>query len=147
MHLVQRLVIMARIKFNFWLDKNKDDELLVAERIDELKKRRGFASVLRDGIMIVSELREGRVDLLLKLYPWVVDVIRSSVATQSVADDELRRQIADLKLMMLERGTIASIPSHYSLMQPNIAPPVLTAKTAPGVDASTIADDFLAFIQ
>lgn len=66
---------MARYKFQFWLNGDKDDELLVAETIDELKQRRSFSAVVRDGIMIVKELREGRVDLLLKLFPFVLDAI------------------------------------------------------------------------
>lgn len=98
---------MARGRFNFYLNFQKDDELLVAERIDDLKRRRSFTSVIREGIIIISELREGRVDTLLAHYPWIVDVIK---APQPPPDDgDLRREIADLKRIMLERGG-ASLP-------------------------------------
>lgn len=141
---------MARYKFNFWLDANKDDELIVAERIDELKRKRSFASVLRDGIMIVSELRDGKVDLLLKLYPWVADAARPLAAPpQTPSTGDLERQIADLKQMILQQqgSAIKAPPADYPLMKSPAVAPVAVAAKPVKADAAQIADDFLAFIQ
>lgn len=66
---------MARYKIQFWLNSQKPDELTVADTVAELKLQRSFSAVVRDGIMIVNELRQGKIDLLLKLYPWVADKI------------------------------------------------------------------------
>jgi hypothetical protein len=137
---------MARYRFNFWLDGNKDDELIVAEKVDELKRKRSFSSVLRDGIMIVSELREGKADLLLKLYPWVADRVKPAASVATADTSDLERQIDELKRIILGQVS-SSIPvSNYSPIKP-ISPPVAAAKAAPIADASAIADNFLAFIQ
>ena len=45
----------------------------MADQIELLKNRRLFARTIRDGIALMVELREGRVDLLLELFPWIAD--------------------------------------------------------------------------
>jgi hypothetical protein len=137
---------MARYRFDFWLNADKDDELIVAEKVDELKRKRSFSSVLRDGIMIVSELRDGKTDLLFKLYPWVAEAVKQS-APSAPDNGDLERQIADLKRIILQQGGIAAPPSDYPVMKPPAAPPKVETKAAPVADASTIADNFLMFIQ
>ncbi|MCC7130448.1 MAG: hypothetical protein IT297_08640 [Anaerolineae bacterium] len=58
-----------RIQVKTWLDCNKDDELLLAEHIDQLKRERSFAKTFRDGIRLICELRQGKTDLLFSLFP------------------------------------------------------------------------------
>ncbi len=60
-----------RLKFSFWLNILNNDEKLVSEQIEILKNDRSFASVCRDGIMLVSELRQGSSTLLVKLFDWL----------------------------------------------------------------------------
>ena len=60
---------MARGRFLFWLNYDKDEELLVADMIDELKTRRQFTKSIRDGIRLVYDLRQGKVDVLRELFP------------------------------------------------------------------------------
>lgn len=107
---------MARGRFNFYLNFQKDDELLVAERIDDLKRRRSFTSVVREGIIIISELREGRVDTLLRLYPWIVDVIRTPQPPPP-DDGDLKHEISLLRKLILEQGSIQAPPRDYPQMK------------------------------
>src|SRR5688572_12565305 len=107
---------MARFRFSFWLDCKKDDELMVAETIDGLKRQRNFSGVVRDGIMIVNELRQGKVDLLLKLYPWVADAIQPQIPV-AVNEVDLHSQIEDLKQIILKQGTITSQPPTYPVVK------------------------------
>ncbi len=65
----------CRIRFHFWLDINKADEAEVADTITELKRERAFSSAVRDGILLIAELRRGKVDKLFELYPWIQDAI------------------------------------------------------------------------
>ena len=44
---------MARFRVSFWLNAAKDDELLLLEEIDQLKKGRAFTRTIRDGIRLV----------------------------------------------------------------------------------------------
>jgi hypothetical protein len=64
-----------RLKFCFWLNVLNADEELVADEIERLKNSRSFSSVCRDGIMLVSELRQRRTDLLTRLFSWLSEPI------------------------------------------------------------------------
>jgi hypothetical protein len=60
-----------RLRFTFWLDMLKEGELAVAEAIQKLKVDRLFAETVRDGIRLVCDLRDGKLDVLFELFPWV----------------------------------------------------------------------------
>ena len=60
---------MARFKFQFWLDGDKDQELLLMEEIDHLKSQRSFTKTIRDGIRLIVDLRKGSYDVLFELFP------------------------------------------------------------------------------
>ena len=62
-----------RTRFVFWLDLEKQDENQIAEQIDVLKQERSFSKVIRDGIRLICDLRAGRTDILLELFPWVTE--------------------------------------------------------------------------
>lgn len=65
----------VRAQFKFWLDVMKDDELELGMELVLLKSRRKFASTVRDAMRLIVDLRAGRVDVLLELFPWVKDEI------------------------------------------------------------------------
>ena len=60
-----------RLMYRFWLDMEKPEEELIADKIEHLKNERSFTSVIRDGIRLVCDLREGKLDVLFELFPWV----------------------------------------------------------------------------
>lgn len=146
---------MARFKFNFWLNGDKDDELLVAETVDELKRNRSFSAVVRDGIMIVNELRQGRVDLLLKLYPFVMDAVASLLPPPQPppSDDltDLKRMVEQFIQQQQGRGIPDSrdvgLPLFKAVGGKLPAAPVATVTAAKAASADEIADAFLAFLQ
>lgn len=146
---------MARFKFNFWLNGSKDDELLVAETVDELKRNRSFSATVRDGIMIVNELRQGRVDLLLRLYPFVKDAILELFPPPQPPPTD---DITDLKRMIqqfMEQQQGRGIPDTRDLNLPLFkaiggglpAAPVAKVVDAKPMSADEIADNFMAFLQ
>lgn len=61
--------LMARFRFSFWLDADKDDDLLLMEEIDLLKKKRKFSRYVRDGIRLMIDLHAGNLDVLFELFP------------------------------------------------------------------------------
>lgn len=101
-----------RLKYEFWLEPDKPDHVMVADRIEVLKNERLFAGVIRDGIMIMSELRQGRVDLLLHLFPWIREEIQKQAASQEVMSEsiDLKRELEDLKRLIQEQNTISQNP-------------------------------------
>lgn len=145
---------MARFKFNFWLNGSKDDELLVAETVDELKRNRSFSAVVRDGIMIVNELRQGKIDLLVKLYPFVMDAIAALIPPPEPPPMSDNADLIEQFRRMLEQQgrALPDTRDHFPLLipagtKPATLPPIVAAKAAAPPDAGAIADNFLAFIQ
>jgi len=54
-----------RLRFNFWLNRDKPEEELIADKIEQLKRERSFTSVIRDGIRLICDLRQANLDMLL----------------------------------------------------------------------------------
>jgi hypothetical protein len=124
---------MARGRFTFWLDFRKDDELVLAETIDDLKRKRGFASAIRDGLRLIVDLRAGQLDVLFELFPWVqVEFLKHLESIQpqkSEPELQLQRQLDRLERLMFERGYVPeqgrrSLPSRPELPRSVEAPPV-----------------------
>ena len=96
---------MARGRFTFWLNYNKDEELLLAETIDELKRERSFSKTIRDGIRLVNSLRKGKLDVLFELFPWVKAEFMADVQPKETAGEKaLREQLQRLEKLLLEQG-------------------------------------------
>jgi hypothetical protein len=74
-----------RLRFTFWLDLSKDEEFRLSEQIEELKAKRSFAKVIRDGIRLICDLRAGRTDILLELFPWVAERFQPQADTSELA--------------------------------------------------------------
>jgi len=64
-----------RLQYKFWLDVNKPDEEALAELCQDLKRRGLYTKTIRDGISLVDDLRNGRLDVLFSLYPWVKELM------------------------------------------------------------------------
>jgi hypothetical protein len=60
-----------RVRFNFWLNLENLQEQEIATQIEDLKKERLFSSTIRDGIKLITDLREGNLEILFELFPWV----------------------------------------------------------------------------
>ncbi|HEX2623343.1 MAG TPA: hypothetical protein VHL11_24450 [Phototrophicaceae bacterium] len=60
-----------RLRQVFWLDLHKEDERQLADQVAILKDKRTFAKTVRDGIRLILDLYEGKIDVLLELFPFV----------------------------------------------------------------------------
>lgn len=96
-----------RERVAFWLDTAKDDEREIAHTITQLKRRRMFSAAIRDGLRLVADLRGGRLDVLIELFPWVVERL-TALAPQR--DDELKEQIARLEAAIRQQRSGAPSP-------------------------------------
>ncbi|MBZ0320110.1 MAG: hypothetical protein K8L91_27100 [Anaerolineae bacterium] len=74
-----------RQQYLFWLDMNQPDDVALADKIAELKAQRKFAKTIRDGIRLIEDLRAGRLDVLLALFPWVTDHLKSPLYGNELA--------------------------------------------------------------
>lgn len=64
-----------RKQFTFWLNGGHDLQLDMGNWLMDLKQRRHFAPTIRQALALYRELKEGRVDLLFELFPWVKDCL------------------------------------------------------------------------
>ena len=132
-----------RLRFTFWLDLQKGEEAELAEMIDVLKRERTFASTIRDGIRLVCDLRAGRVEVLLGLFPWVREALQSAPAAP--VEKGIQEQIARLEALLIAQGNVP-IPSTA------VRPPFRTERkngkarvevAASKASAETVAKNFL----
>lgn len=62
---------MSRIMFRFWLDDSKEDENALIGEVAELKTNRKFTETIRQGIELITDLRNGSLRVLFDLFPYV----------------------------------------------------------------------------
>ena len=101
-----------RLRFTFWLDLFKSDERELADHIEELKEKRQFAPSIREGLRLLWSLREKRVDVLEKLFPWIADHYHAQYA-ESIANTEFARLIAGFQQQGM--SIPLSVPEHVSI--------------------------------
>jgi len=96
-----------QIQCRFNLDLNKEDEHQLHEMIRSLKKKRSFMGVIRDGIHLILDLRQGQTDVLRELFPWVFE---QAVLINDGASSEgaLQRQLEELKLLISQNRTLSA---------------------------------------
>lgn len=97
----------------FWIDYGKDDDLLTAETIDALKGMRKYQRAIIQGIQLIASLWEGRVDVLLTMFPWVADTITAQSTATPPDTSNLERKIERLEKIILEQGMLAPPPKDY----------------------------------
>ena len=117
-----KVEIMARKRFEFWLNDQRQEDWLVYELIGKLKKppkgQGQFTRAIREGLRLWTSLRDGQVDVLLELFPWVREALTKSIPTSSAGG---RGQLDEIKSML---ELIASQQQSYNgyLMQSATAP-------------------------
>jgi hypothetical protein len=60
-----------RRTMRFDLDIVKPSELRLYELLLSAKKTRKYSGLVRDGIRLVHDLRNGKTDVLFELFPWI----------------------------------------------------------------------------
>lgn len=70
---------MPRKRIESWLRLDKPDECdLLVNIIPDLKRQKAYAAAIRDGLRIIWELRQGRTDYLLQLFPFLREALQVS---------------------------------------------------------------------
>jgi hypothetical protein len=68
-----------RVQFKFWMNIAKDDEFELSMEMMLLKSRRKFATTIKDGLRLMLDLRAGKIDVLLELFPFVRDAVGKEI--------------------------------------------------------------------
>lgn len=135
-----------RLQFRFWLDVTKQGEYELAETIENLKEKRGFAKAIRDGLRLFSDLKAGRWEVLRELFPWVVDAIYDAAQADILAKtppatkqddapmpDAIQAQLDRLERLLLQQGAMPvekQLPSKTPILLPVLDEPTIEIQTA-----------------
>jgi len=124
---------MARIMFRFWLDDTKQDENELIGQVETLKQKRKFTETIRQGIELITDLRNGNLDVLFKLFPWVqaeflqyMQVLQwgsagkpeNGTLTQERRDDNIQEQLDRIEKWLLQTGNIPITSPSSGALQP-----------------------------
>ena len=95
-----------RYQWRFWLDANKDDELLMCEELDYLKSKRQFAPTIRNALRLFFDLSQGRIDVLRELFPGIVAQLQIPPDTPATTEfAQIIKQQAQLIEIMATQTT------------------------------------------
>lgn len=140
-----------RVMHKFWLDVAKDDEDTLDATIHELKRKRTFTKTIRDGLRLICDLHQGRLDVLFELFPWVRAEFLSGMQPQETAGERaLREQLERIERQLIGRGSVQSSVQERALVpvteQIDAAPSVFVDSGIPEVSAQQARQTFSASI-
>jgi len=157
---------MARKRFEFWLNDQRQEDWLVYELIGKLKKpskgQGQFTRAIREGIRLWTSLRDGQVDVLLELFPWVREALTKSTPETSVGGaggNNLAKEIAAQIILqggtagyLMQSGATPSQPKQITgkqLISPKLDLPIFEEDDEPTVliRASTSTDSSMNFVS
>jgi hypothetical protein len=131
-----------RVMHKFWLDLTKDTEYSLDEQIHNLKKKRTYTKTIRDGIRLISDLREGRLEVLFELFPWVRAEFLEYMSTLQQQPNEphfaLQQQLARLESLLLGQG---NAPMNINSKSPKTEVNGPKKMVVPQVAAPALDDD------
>jgi hypothetical protein len=146
---------IPRKQFRFWLIRDLQSDELIMKIIDSWKLKRLFTEKIRAAIRLISSLEKGQLDVLFELFPQLETQLAAKYTpppTPNTSSLETKIERLEYAISQLEgRGLPDTrdhgIPAAKPYGHSAIAAPAPVATTAKPIDAGTIADDFLAFIQ
>lgn len=148
-----------RMMFRFWMDGNKNDELAIADYLEEMKHRRSLTATIRDAVRLIQDLRQQRLDVLFQLFPWInawleerAEAIAAAKSRTSGGDNsggniiDLQAQINRLENLLLQQVSggagmlmMAKEPQLKALPVPRILPdePTISIRAASSGNVTT----------
>lgn len=158
-HIVQKGLFMARKRFEFWLNDQRQEDWAVYELIGKLKKANQFTRAIREGITLWHDLRAGNTDVFCTLFPDIAQKLGATVIEKPVlsggggaGNSDLAREIAEQLALINGTGTggylmQSAIPTTPK-PAPATAPKAEVKQAAPiSISADAIADNFLSMFS
>ena len=99
-----------RRQYRFWLDLFRPDESELSEYVDNLKEHRSFSSTIREALTLIRDLRAGNYDVLLSLFPQVVERIRQD-GKQDTPPDSSNNGNLEAQIDRIEQLIISNVTS------------------------------------
>lgn len=131
----------TRFVEKFWLDMQKHDERWLRQQITILKYERQYSRAVRDGLRLFLDLRQGRLEVLMELFPFV----------QERMDNMIKDRIIQVQADMIRSFTVAA-PAAQPALRPVTAPDddgplVVTKAKSDGKSALNFLDSAFKLVQ
>lgn len=99
-----------RLQWRFWLDTTKPEQEELAYRLqDEIEKRK-CQPIIRDALALFFSLRDNRIDLLKRLFPFLIERLREEVRYEM--QSEKHEAIYTEFMLMLQQGRVLAPVEH-----------------------------------
>ena len=102
-----------RMRFDFHLNLAKSDENELVEVIAGLKSIGLFSKTIRDGIRLICDLREGNLDVLFELFPWVraefLEYMASVQPQKSDTEIHIQQQLSRIEELLANDETTTAV--------------------------------------
>jgi hypothetical protein len=108
-----------RKEFKFWLYHDLPEDKRLMEFIQFCKTTQQFARMVRNGLRLMWSLGEGDTSVLHELFPWTKT--QPTLPAPAADTEKLERQIADLKRIMLEQGSLLALGEGAPPARPALA--------------------------
>jgi len=133
--------VRQRFQYKFWLDAYVQAEYSIMETIEVLKAERKFAATMRNALRLIIDLSSGNIEVLLELFPWVVERVGAAQPAPIAHDNtDILREIQRLQEMINERS-IPDTSNDYPQMQKAAPKPTTGKQLAAPSFAMPVFDD------
>lgn len=124
-----------RLQYKFWLNQYDEEEKLVSEIIEWLKTERDFTKAIRDGLRLIWDLRNGRVEVLLELFPQIREWLSTPEPPPNDPTGNLEKRLIRIEDLILTQKELPEPPANYPQLKP------LSTKLQPIFELPRLDDD------
>ena len=124
-----------RLMYKFWLNINKREEQVLAATCEQLKRERSYARTIREGIELIVSLRERRLDVLLKLFPWVAEALNDGEQAQPQPSEKPSRNEANFAAMEAKLDQLRELLMQGEALPPKQPKALSSGRITPSLDA------------
>jgi hypothetical protein len=90
--------------WRFWLALDKPDDELLNRFCEWASEQRKLAQFIRDGLRLIGTLREGRIDVLIEMFPFVQQALAADVKPHSSDSGGTDRRLERIEQLLLENS-------------------------------------------
>lgn len=100
---------LTRPRFQFWFRARNPKEAELADYCEQLHEQRLFNPTIRDGLELIRDLRQQRLDVLFRLFPWVNAYIEERAEAIALNNAMLHRRLETLERLV--QSSTSALPS------------------------------------
>ena len=90
--------------WRFWLNINDPEQDELNRYCEWASEQRKLAQWIRDGLRLIGTLREGRVDVLIEMFPFVQQALVSSSSGSTSSTDDTDKRLERIEQLLLENS-------------------------------------------